>query len=191
MGLLVGVGHRARTGKDTIGDYLEDHRNWHRTCFAASLKEAVKIIYGWTNEHVYGSLKEEVDPFWKTTPREVLQKFGTEACRNNLRDDIWVKSLEKRIKSAPDANWVITDVRFPNEVAAIKSWGGFVVRVDKEDPHKISTKGHVSEHALDGYLFWDAILKNDRDYNTLFEKVDELVERLSLMKVSSISRGEK
>lgn len=178
--MIIGLGHKARAGKDTIGLYLEDHRHFNRTAFAASLKEAVKIIYGWTDDHVYGHLKEVVDPFWNATPRDVLQKFGTEACRNNLRNDIWVKSVEKRLLDVGmDKDWVITDVRFPNEADAIKAWGGIVLKVHRpaELREAIATKEHISETALDDYPRWDGIIRNDSDLNTLFARTDEIIER--------------
>ena len=178
--MIIGLGHRARVGKDTIGEYLEDRKGWYRTCFAASLKEAAKIIFGWTDEHVYGKLKEVVDPFWGFSPREALQKLGTDACRNHIHRDIWVKSVERRVKSAPDANWIITDVRFPNEVASIKKMGGFVIRIDRSFPDQISTQGHESEHALDHFKAWDEVISNNGTFEELFISVDATIERLSL-----------
>jgi hypothetical protein len=183
--MIIGVGYKARVGKDTIGDYLEDRHGWYRTSFAASLKEATKCIYGWTDEHVYGSLKEVKDPFWDITPREVLQKLGTEAIRTHMREDIWVKSVQRRIAEAPDANWIITDVRFPNEVEAIKSWNGFAVKVSRSFPDAISTSGHISERILDDYKRWDDTIENNGSFENLFMAVDKMVERLSLNKLAS------
>jgi hypothetical protein len=183
--MIIGLGYKARVGKDTIGDYLEDRKGWGRTSFAASLKEACKTIFGLSDEQVYGNLKEVQDTFWNTTPREILQKVGTDALRNNYRQDIWVKSLERRVLSEPNASWVITDVRFPNEAEAIKSWGGFIVRVDRPDAPGISTTGHSSEHAMDKYQHWDGIIKNTGSFTDLFENVDQVLEQLSKQKLLS------
>lgn len=185
MGIILGTGYRARVGKDTVGDYLEQQKGWRRTCFAASLKEAAKIIFGWTDEHVYGKLKEAIDPFWGFSPREALQKLGTDACRNHIHRDIWVKSVERRIKSDPEANWIVTDARFPNEVEAIKAWGGFVVRIDREFPDEISTVGHESEHALDTYKHWDEIISNNGTFQELYLKIEESLEKLEANKLAS------
>lgn len=46
-------------------------------------------------------------------------------------------------------NWIITDVRFPNEVKAIKDRGGIVIRIER--PEIGWTGDHESETALDGY----------------------------------------
>ena len=184
MGIILGTGYRARTGKDTVGDYLEDRFGWYRTCFAASLKEATKAIYGWGDVHVYGEAKETLDPFWEITPREALQKLGTEI-RKTMRPDIWVKSVQRRIEIEPEANWIITDVRFPNEVEVIKKLGGFVIRIDRTYPDQISTQGHESEHALDNFKAWDDIIDNNSSFEDLFISVDKTIERLSLNQLAS------
>ena len=173
--MIIGLGYKARSGKDTVGLYLSDTGKFNMTSFAFSLKEAVKVIYGWTDEHVYGNLKEVIDPFWNQTPREVMQKFGTEACRNNLRKDIWVKSLEKRVMGDPDANWVITDCRFPNEAEFVHRLGGFMIRLDRDDPDAIAegTTTHASETAMDSFENWDGVIDNNGTLNDLFAATDE------------------
>lgn len=176
--MIIGLGYKARSGKDTIGNWLDDMRDFNSTCFAHSLKEAVKILYGWTDEHVYGELKEVIDPFWEQSPREVMQKFGTEACRQNLRDDIWVKSVEKRISGAKDANWVITDCRFPNEADFVHSVGGFMIMLDRDVEGLITLNAskHASETAMDEYKGWDFTIKNNGTISELFGKVDQILE---------------
>ncbi len=64
------------------------------------------------------------------TPRWVLQYWGTEVCRNNFHTDIWVASVENKLRQTTD-NIVITDCRFSNEVLAIKNAGGITCRVER------------------------------------------------------------
>lgn len=182
--MIIGLGYKARSGKDTVGNWLHDHRNFNVTSFAFSLKEAVKVIYGWTDDHVYGDLKEVRDPFWLQTPRITMQHFGTNACRQNLRDDIWVKSLEKRISGALDADWVITDCRFPNEAEFVHSLGGVMVKLDRRMGDEIAegATSHSSETAMDDYEGWDYILDNNGTLNRLFEGTDNLLEQVRKMR---------
>jgi hypothetical protein len=76
--------------------------------------------------------REQPDEFWSkkfgriVTPRWALQLMGTEAGRNVFHNDIWVASL---IKRAGDANTIVTDVRFKNEIKAIEKAGGSIIRV--------------------------------------------------------------
>lgn len=176
--MIIGLGYKARSGKSSVGNWLDAQRGFNSTCFAFSLKEAVKVIYGWTDEHVHGKLKETECPFWKVTPRLVMQKFGTEACRYVLQDDIWIRSLERRISGAPNADWVITDCRFPNEADFVHSKGGFMIRLDRDTEGLISlgaTK-HSSETAMDEYKGWDFTISNNGNFNELFTRIDQIIE---------------
>jgi hypothetical protein len=64
------------------------------------------------------------------TPRWVLQYWGTEVCRNNFHSDIWVASVENKLRQT-DENIVITDCRFANEVKALKNVGATTIRVSR------------------------------------------------------------
>lgn len=71
------------------------------------------------------------------TPRRLLQLVGTEAGRDILHPNLWVNALFTDFHLIPDnyygkqPNWIITDVRFPNEVEAIEDRGGIVLRVNR------------------------------------------------------------
>ncbi|KVP17166.1 hypothetical protein WJ84_02485 [Burkholderia ubonensis] len=49
------------------------------------------------------------------SPREILQVWGTEYRREMYSDDYWRAQVAKVVKANPDVNYVITDVRFPDE----------------------------------------------------------------------------
>lgn len=131
------------SGKGTVGDILKDTYGFQSHSFAASLKDAVSVIFNWPRHLLEGDTKEsrefrEVeDKFWterlgySITPRLILQRFGTESCRDVLGEAIWTSSLETRLhKVLPN---VVTDVRFPNEMEMIKSIGGFICWVERGD----------------------------------------------------------
>jgi len=134
-------------GKDTAADYLVNVHGFRRDSFANTLKDAVAAVFGWDRILLEGRTKEarewreQVDTWWadrldmpNLTPRWVLQHWGTEVCRQGFHDDIWIASLENRLRKTKD-NIVISDVRFPNEIKAIHTANGFVVRVQRgKDP---------------------------------------------------------
>ena len=140
--MILGVTGFIGSGKDTIADYLCTFHGFKRLSFAASLKDAISNIFGWDRELLEGTTKtsrewrEQVDPWWserlgkEITPRWVLQYWGTEVCRNGFHQDIWVASVENKLRTATD-NIVITDCRFINEVEAIKRVGGVTCRVER------------------------------------------------------------
>jgi hypothetical protein len=187
MGLLIGIGHKKRQGKDTAANRLIDKHNFVRISWADSVKEAGRIIFGFTDEQLYGSLKETKDFYWGFTPRWALQKLGTEACRDNIDTDIWIKSawlkINKIWKANPKQGIVIPDVRFPNEADSILAGGGFLWKVDRNIPLD-EFSNHPSETALDDYNKWSRIMSNNKDIGSLYGQVDA-----ELKTINSIERA--
>lgn len=108
------------------------------------------------------------------TYREFLQRVGTDAMRNNIHTDVWVNALMSKYDNAylpfdnDTPNWLIQDVRFPNEAAAIKQRGGVVIRIRRQGCKPVNA--HPSETALDGYAF-DYAINNDGTLQDLELKV--------------------
>ena len=131
------------SGKDTAADYLVNTHEFRRDSFANTLKDAVSAVFGWDRTLLEGRTKqarewrEQVDPWWSDrlnmpnlTPRWILQYWGTEVCRHGFHDDIWIASIENKLRNTTD-NIVISDVRFPNEIKAIKKQGGLIVCIER------------------------------------------------------------
>jgi hypothetical protein len=142
--MIVGFVGFIGSGKDTAADYLVNFHEFRRESFANTLKDAVACVFGWDRTMLEGRTKEarewreQADEWWSTrlgkqiTPRWVLQHWGTDVLRQHFHDDIWIASLENKMRKTGD-NIVISDVRFPNEIKAIHNAGGIVVRVKRGD----------------------------------------------------------
>jgi len=207
--MIIGIAGFQGSGKDTIADYLQNIYGFKRDSFAATLKDAVAAVFGWDRELLEGRTKESrawretVDPWWANrlnmpdlTPRLVLQKWGTEVARRSWHDDTWIASLENKLSKAQN-DIVITDVRFPNEIQAVRNAGGVVIRVKRGDEPmwysiaERANKGdamaqqqlkefniHPSETAWIGTEF-DAVIDNNADgLDPLFAQVKRLVQDL-------------
>lgn len=142
--MIIGITGLIGSGKDTAANYLITHHKFKKESFASSLKDAISVIFGWDRELLEGQTKysrewrEQVDEWWserlgmEITPRKILQYWGTEVCRNKFHDDIWIASLENKLRKTKD-DIVISDVRFPNEIKAIHNAGGITVRIQRGD----------------------------------------------------------
>lgn len=131
----------------------------------------------------------------KPTPRLLLQLIGTECGRKIIHPNIWVNSLminynknrgiklqNAHTKVETFDNWIITDVRFPNEVKAIEDRGGIVIRViRKRDKDLFYSNTHESETALDKHVF-DYIIDNNDDIEHLIITLRVLLIRLETTK---------
>jgi hypothetical protein len=203
--MIIGVCGFIGSGKDTIADYLVNFHEFRRESFASTLKDACAAVFGWDRTMLEGRTKqarewrEQVDPWWaerlgmpNLTPRWVLQYWGTEVCRKGFHDDIWIASLENKLRNSKD-DVVISDCRFPNEIAAIKKAGGMVVWVQRgalpdwynialsanagfaSDIDKLKKLGiHSSETAWVGTAF-DHVLGNNGSIDQLYEEVKNQV----------------
>lgn len=174
--MIIGFGYSAQVGKSTACDFLAKFYGFTSLAFADPLKQAAKTIYGLSEEQVNGKLKNEIDLFWQETPRQILQKVGTNGIRNGHRQDVWVKALERKLRQDLDNNWAISDVRFPDEAEMIKSMNGYVVKISGTFPEKqiIVSSNHESEIALDSYNNWDYIIENDRSLKDFYNKIEIL-----------------
>lgn len=125
--------------------------------------------------------------------RELLQKLGTEAMRDGLHENVWVNALfaDYKAKWVPTGNaieedevslekeypnWIITDMRFPNELEAIELREGITIRVVRPDMHSLQAMipAHASETALDNSEF-DYEIINDGTIEDLIKKVKEIL----------------
>lgn len=118
--------------------------------------------------------------------RVLLQYEGTEIGRDMRGYNSWVNAT---FASYKDQNWIITDVRFPNEADAIVNRGGFLIKVVR-DTDAISK--HVSETALNDYKGFHAIIDNDGTIEDLVTEVTYLYNNIikpffTLAKVDDIS----
>ena len=76
------------------------------------------------------------------------------------------------IPPAAKPNWIITDVRFPNELEAIKDRNGIIIRVDRYDLIYTTEDKHESEVALDNsYTEFDYTIDNNTGIGNLIDKV--------------------
>ena len=149
--MIIGITGHARHGKDSTADIIVSNFGYRKHALADVMKEACRVIFGWTDAHLYGELKEVIDPRYGISPRHALQTLGTEWGQYKLSEydsfnevtgrKLWVNSILNRVQG----DTVISDVRFPHEAEAIRERGGFIIRVNRDYPVDLS---HESEQAV-------------------------------------------
>jgi hypothetical protein len=178
--MIVGIGYRARSGKDLAAEHLIANFCFQRRAFADRLKEIAAFSFGLTQAQLYGDQKEVLDPRYDRTPRWLLQKLG-EVFRSSFGAGFWIDRLFDYIMDhggTDNRNWVIPDVRHLNECDAIKTWGGVLWLIDR--PGSVGAQGgiegHASEHELDGHENrFDLVLSNNGTVDEFKSKIDRLM----------------
>lgn len=174
--MVIGISGRLGSGKDTVGE----------------------IIQYLTGVDADGKFSKHLN--WSHTSSFEVKKFaGTEAMRDGLHTNVWVNGLFADYKAMPNKtmeesfmeqfvtgssairytypNWIITDMRFPNEIAAVELRGGITIRVNRDNgTREIDTNPHPSETALDDAKF-DYVIENDGTLDELVEKVRAILIR--------------
>ena len=161
--MIIGICGFIGSGKDTVANMFVE-RGCVQDSFAAPLKDVCASVFGWRREMLEGDtvesrdFRETPDVFWTRklgvpnfTPRLALQLLGTEVLRNHFNENIWLNSLEYRIrKQLTDAPCtVISDARFRNELDLIKEMGGVIIWVQRgELPEWFETAKTAHENVI-------------------------------------------
>ena len=158
--MIVGLVGFIGSGKGTAGDILNE-LGFIKESFAGSVKDIASVMFGWPRHLLEGDtdesrkFREEPDEGWSKrfvrpfTPREALQKVGTEVGRDVFHQDFWVQALDAKVDFKK--HYVITDVRFPNEINWIHENGGIIVEIQRgENPEWY---GKLKELRRQGYEY--------------------------------------
>ena len=192
--MIIGMCGLIGTGKDTVADILVNNYNFIKVSFADKLKDGVATVFSWDREMLEGTTdesrtwREQKDEFWSRetnehiTPRLVLQMFGTDCMRNGFYNGIWVSIVKQQIINNPNKNFVIPDVRFPNEAKMIKEVNGEVWRICRgQDPqwfisyvkdNIVPTDVHESEWQW-AKLDFDCVIHNNDTVKDLKNQVSD------------------
>lgn len=198
------------------GGFHPNHVSYEIKKFAGKLKQVTSIITGIPVEDLenpaikHSELGEEWDLLIlnkydkegnniKTsyTVRKMLQRIGTEAMRKQIHPDVWVNALfadylpqvftsdNRMTERWPD--WIITDVRFPNEAKAIKDRNGILIRINRQTIESVTSEffhgiegveQHPSETSLDDWDDWDFIVDNNEGFEELLQTTYKIYNSL-------------
>ena len=168
--MLIGLTGYSRAGKDEVARILVERHGFSRLAFADGIKRFLELQLGGLADFADVDWDEmKKDPEW----RELLQRTGV-AMREVFGEDVLVDRMHLG-HAAAISRCVITDVRFENEAAAIREYGGRIWRVSRPDVGALN--GHVSEVGIDAILA-DQGIDNDGSLDDLAECVEAALSRL-------------
>ena len=192
---LIGISGKIGSGKDTVGDIIriltsgklisndtvanaisvsDNFKEWSSPWIIKKMAGKLKIIASVLSGvpiHKFEDQefkKQKMDPEWGgLTYREFLQKIGTDSLRDNVHEEIWVNSLYVDQNDA--SQWIVTDIRFPNEAESIKKRDGILIRVNTT--RKCVVSDHPSETSLDDYKKFDYVIDNSGTISQLISGI--------------------
>jgi len=179
--MLIGLSGYARSGKDTVAEYLVENYGFTRMAFADPMKEALRrlnplVTFGgmpgvslaWAVEKSGWEVVKDESP----EVRGLLQRLGTEVGRDMFGENFWVEYAIK--KTVDIQNVVFSDVRFRNEADAIQQGWGQNWRINR--PGSFAANDHVSETQMDGYGQFDTVITNEGSLEDLYAEIDKTME---------------
>ena len=165
--MIIGLVGRARSGKDTAARLFPSS---YKICkIAQPVKDSLKSLYGWDNRHIEGPYKEVIDPYVGKSPRQAMIDTA-ERVKRESGQDFFIKML---LDTWDGKNIVIPDVRFQNEIDAIRRYGGVLVKVVREGCSQFVNEDHIDELVTD-YTVHNTSLLN------LHSQVADVLESVNL-----------
>ena len=178
--VLIGVHGKPRAGKDTIAYYLMGKHNFVRFGPGDPVKRTAAVMFDVDIKNFYDDkLKDAMNPYWKMTHRDILQKVGKESSRDVFGEDFWMCHIEKKLLTLPDdvPGLVLPDIRYANETHWVRDHGGLMIFVERPNRPAVADESHPAEQGLPLELA-DIIIPNDGTIEDLHAKIDLIVEPL-------------
>ena len=173
--MKIAFGCKMGVGKDTAADYLISKYGGQKHSFAKPLYDIMNYA-------------QQVAGFDQVKDRQFLQYIGADWGRSK-DPNVWINTA---IRNTPEySNVFLTDVRYPNELQALKENGWICVKIVRENIDKTrvgtGTQVHSSETALDGCPdeVWDYIIENNGTIEEFHEKLEDLVDRENISSSNS------
>lgn len=193
MPKVVGICGLIGSGKNTVAEFLTD-RHYTAMALADPIKIVLQDLFTIPTEILWGPSEKRTGEV-----RRMLQMFGTDFARE-FDEDVWVKKLLYRITSwfntgedpyslcyldinNPRKDVVVTDVRFPNEAAAlVRNFDARIIRVERPHLPDSEARHHASETEQKNIPaeYISATICNDGSPAELWQKVDSVVKELGL-----------
>jgi hypothetical protein len=179
---IIAICGAKRSGKDTVARMIcELEHEYVHVKFSSALKDVCKVLFGFTDDQLELDLKEDIDPRWGVSPRQMMQYLGTEVMQHELPSafpqmslgrTFWIKRTMDAM--SPDKKYVISDLRFLHEESLLRDHGAYIIKVDRGGAGV--TDNHSSEQEFKD-IHEDVFIENNSlDMQELREIIKQLLE---------------
>ena len=156
------------SGKDTAAKIMLEQMPDFRRC---AMGDIIKLTYGKEKGLTYEEIEKN-----KPLYRQDLIDLGNWGRSQN--PDYWLNKIIEQ-----DGNIIVTDVRVPHEYEVFKRAGAISIRVEASRDVRASRgeligETDITEVGLDHITDWDYVIDNNSDYETLKEKVFQIIKEL-------------
>lgn len=167
-----------RSGKDTIAKFIVDKYGYEHYKLAAPLKECIQQLFGFTQEEMEGSLKEQIHDYWQTSPRILMDYIGTHVFQYEIQNVIpdikrnfWINNLINKsdIKNNRNKKIVISDLRFEHEYNELMKYNTLVIKVVNS---RVKMADNLSSEKECDNLKEHVTLMNNGSINELHDMID-------------------
>lgn len=197
--ILIGLHGKPRSGKDTLANYLIKKYSLLRYGPSVPVKNTAAAMFD-VPRHYFDDdkMKDQVDPFWKITYRQMAQKVGKESSRDVFGDDIWLRHVQKLLihiaDSPPDVDQysgiILADIRYANEAEWVQQMGGTVIFIVRDNLPESSGTDHPAEAGLSLDLA-DIVVYNNSTINDMYIDVERKFDGCNLMEQYSCCSNER
>lgn len=142
---VIGIAGPARSGKDTVADFLLSMYGGYRYAMADPIRAMLKCIGIDLNDPYWRDRKEAEIPSLKRSPRYLMQTLGTEWGRELIHPNLWVYLAHQQlINNGP--GMIISDIRFNNEADWVRARNGVIAHVHRTERQEVNP--HASENGI-------------------------------------------
>jgi hypothetical protein len=168
--MIIGLLGRARSGKDTVANCINELYSTYEICrIAQPIKDSLRALYGWSDKHIEGFLKEVTDPIINKSPRDAMIELG-ERVKSESGQDFFINMLLRKHKG----DIIIPDVRFQNEVDRIREAGGIIIKIERPNCSCLPNENGIDQ------IKTDLSIWNGRSIENLQEHVYGVITFLNI-----------
>lgn len=176
--MIVAFTGKKQSGKSTACAHIGGVRINFKDALVAEIKEnfpkLLEAIAKTMEQHYWEGKQWTVERLFTEKPplmRALLQNYGTEVRRRDDKD-YWVMKWREAVQQCDSWDIICDDVRFQNEADAVRSLGGIVIRLIREDLEHTDT--HASETEMDEIVADYTISVKTGEHKKIYDQIDRI-----------------